>query len=92
VVAANAGGLALTVEDGRSGLLFPPDDHAALAAQIERIIERPDEAAELRAGARRRAAEYGWTSVARRITTIYEDLVADRQAARAAGRPVAQVS
>jgi D-inositol-3-phosphate glycosyltransferase len=92
VVAANVGGLALTIEDGRSGLLFPPDDHAALAAQIEQLIERPTEAAVLRAGARRRATEYSWPSVTRRITTIYENLVAERQAAWVARRPVAQVS
>ncbi|NTU80928.1 MAG: glycosyltransferase family 1 protein [Chloroflexales bacterium] len=92
VVASNAGGLALTIEDGRSGLLFPPDDHAALAAQIAQILDRPALAAELRAGARRRAAEYAWPSIARRVTAIYEDLVANRQAARATQRPVAQVS
>ena len=92
VVAANVGGLALTVEDGHSGRLFPPDDHAALATQIEWLIEHPTEAAVLRVRARQRATEYSWPSVTRRITTIYEDLVAARQAAWIARRPVAQVS
>lgn len=91
VVASNAGGLALTIEDGRSGLLFPPDDHEALAAQIERLLDRPALAAELRAGARRRAEEYGWPNVARRIGALYEELVATQAAARAARR-LAQVS
>lgn len=92
VVASSAGGLALTVEDGRSGLLFPPDDHVALAAQIARLLDGPELAASLRAGARRRAAEYGWGTVGRRITDIYADLVSARAAERAALRPLAQVS
>ncbi len=92
VVASNAGGLALTIEDGRSGLLFPPDDHVALAGQIERVLADPGYAAELRGGAQRRAAEYGWPTIARRITALYEDLVAARTAARDSARPVAQVS
>ena len=92
VVAGNAGGLALTIEDGRSGLLFPPDDHVALAAQIERLLEHPNEMTALRAAAHRRAAEYGWPRIARRIAALYEGLVADRHAARVARRPVAQVS
>jgi len=92
VVASNAGGLALTLEDGRSGLLFPPDDHAALAAQIERLLDSPAFAAELRLSARRRAEEFGWPTIARRVSALYDELVATEAAARAARRPLAQVS
>lgn len=92
VVASRAGGLALTIEDGRSGLLAPPDDHHALAAQILRVLEDPALAATLRAGARRRAEEYGWEAVARRISALYEQTIAERLAARTARRPLAQVS
>lgn len=92
VVASRAGGLALTIEDGRSGLLAPPDDHHALAAQILRVLEDPALAATLRAGARRRAEEYGWETVARRISALYEQTIAERLAARTARRPLAQVS
>ncbi|NTW04258.1 MAG: glycosyltransferase family 1 protein, partial [Oscillochloris sp.] len=92
VIASNAGGLALTIEDSRSGLLFPPDDHVALAGQIRRVLCSPDYAEELRDGARRRATEYGWATIARRITAIYEDLVDANATARAARRPLTQVS
>lgn len=92
VVASNAGGLALTIEDGRSGLLFPPDDHVALADQIESLLNQPARAASLRAAARRRAAEYGWPTIARRVSALYDDLVASRAVAWAARRPFAQVS
>lgn len=92
VIASNAGGLALTIEDGRSGLLFPPDDHVALARQIDRTLGDRAYAERLRAGARRRAEEYGWPTVARRATAIYEELISANAAARAARRPLAQVS
>jgi len=92
VVASRAGGLALTIEDGRSGLLAPPDDHRALAEQILRVLENPALAAALRAGARRRAEEYGWGPIARRIGAIYDQVIAERLAAWAARRALAQVS
>lgn len=92
VVASKVGGLALTIEDGRSGLLFPPDDHAALAAQITRLIEQPGLAAALRTAARTRAAEFGWGAIARRVSALYDELTAARLATRAARRATAQVS
>jgi D-inositol-3-phosphate glycosyltransferase len=92
VVASRAGGLALTIEDGRSGLLAPPGDHHALAEQIVRALEDPALAAALRAGARRRAEEYGWGPIARRIGAIYEQAIAERLAAWTARRTLAQVS
>jgi D-inositol-3-phosphate glycosyltransferase len=86
VVASNAGGLALTIEDGRSGLLFPVDDHMALAAQIERLLDNPQFTASLREGARRRAAEYAWPTIARRVATLYDDLGRNRRTARRIAR------
>ncbi len=74
VVASNVGGLALTIEDRRSGLLFPPDNDAALAAHIERVLSDEDLAARLRSAAVQRAAEYSWPTIARRIIALYEDV------------------
>jgi D-inositol-3-phosphate glycosyltransferase len=92
VLASNAGGLGLTIEDGQSGLLFPPDDHIALAGQIERVLASHTLDQTLRAGARRRAAEFAWPTITRRVTTIYEELVAASRAARAGTRTTAHVS
>lgn len=39
VVAAAAGGVPDSIEDGVTGLLVPPGDEAALAAAIERVLE-----------------------------------------------------
>ncbi|MDH3507745.1 MAG: glycosyltransferase family 4 protein [Gammaproteobacteria bacterium] len=41
VVAAAAGGVPDIIEDGVTGLLVPPDDEAALAAAIERMLSDP---------------------------------------------------
>ncbi len=38
VVASNVGGIPEMVEDGVTGLLVPPRDHAALAAAIVRLL------------------------------------------------------
>lgn len=88
VVASNVGGLALTIEDRRSGLLVPPGDDAALAVQIERILTDGALAARLRSGAVQRAAEYGWPTVARRVAALYDELVAANVAIWSARRLV----
>jgi L-malate glycosyltransferase len=38
VIASRAGGMAEIVEDGVTGLLVPPDDEAALAAALQRLL------------------------------------------------------
>jgi D-inositol-3-phosphate glycosyltransferase len=91
VVASNVGGLALTIEDRHSGLLFPPDNDAALAAQIERVLTDAELAARLRSAAVQRAAEYGWPTIARRIAALYDELTA-ANAANWAVRRLVRVS
>ncbi|WP_298821731.1 glycosyltransferase [Chloroflexus sp.] len=88
VVASNVGGLALTIEDRRNGLLVPPDDDATLAAQIERILTDAALAARLRSAAVERAAEYGWPAIARRVAILYDELVATNAAVWSAQRLV----
>ncbi|TFV59578.1 glycosyltransferase [Geodermatophilus sp. DF01-2] len=44
VVASAVGGIPELVDDGRTGLLVPPGDAAALAGALIRLVERPDEA------------------------------------------------
>lgn len=42
VVASRAGGMAEIVQDGENGLLVPPDDPAALADGLARVLANPD--------------------------------------------------
>jgi glycosyltransferase involved in cell wall biosynthesis len=58
VVAAGAGGVRETVLPGRTGLLYPIGDEAALADRLQRLIENPS----LRAALGRRGADHVQTS------------------------------
>lgn len=71
VVATSAGGPALIVEDGVSGLHTPPDDPAALADRLERLLLDADMREAMAHAARERAAQYGWSSVAGEILGVY---------------------
>jgi D-inositol-3-phosphate glycosyltransferase len=75
VVATSAGGPAHIVENGLSGLLTPPDDHVALAAHFERLLD--DEALRVRMGAaaRDRARRFGWPAVAADILRVYHSTI-----------------
>jgi L-malate glycosyltransferase len=79
VVATRAGGLPEIVEDGRTGMLVEPRDHAAMARAIVRLLK--DERL------CRRMGEAGLARVADRFTV--ERMVAETAAvyARVAGKP-----
>lgn len=79
VVATRAGGIPEIVEEGGTGTLVEPRDHAAMAREIVRLLRD----AELR----RRMGEAGRARVAERFTV--ERMVAETAAvyARVAGRP-----
>jgi len=55
VVATDVGGTKEAVAEGETGCLVPPDDPAALAAAIRRLIDSPEEARRMGAAGRRRA-------------------------------------
>ena len=57
VISTLSGGIAEIVEDGVSGLLVPPQDPAALAAALIRLIEDPSLCEQLGRHARARVEE-----------------------------------
>ena len=59
VVASRIGGIPEYVEDGKTGMLFPPGDHQALAALIRRLMDTPEEYQQLAAAAQRVTALSG---------------------------------
>lgn len=72
VVATQVGGTPGLVEDGRTGLLVPPDSVEALARAILRLLETPALAIELGAQGRTRAlAEFGMDRMIERIDAFY---------------------
>lgn len=77
VVAADCPfGPRLIVEDGAAGLLVPPEDPAAVAEAMRRVLDRPEEIAPLRARGRERAAEFEAGCTVPRFAALFEELAA----------------
>lgn len=77
VVAATIGGLLDTVEHGVTGLLVPPRDPAAVAAELRRLFaDDAERTAFGRAGRERARTRYSWDRVAADIAHIYQSLTA----------------
>jgi len=71
IVSSNAGGIPNMLEDQRTGLLFPPDDHRAMAACALRLLEEPGLAARLARNARAECDKYSWLHIGPQWTALY---------------------
>ena len=73
VVATDVGGTAEAIEDGRTGLLVPPRDSAALAAAVGVLLDdAPRRQAMGRAGAERAAARFSLRGMGDGVAAVYE--------------------
>ncbi len=82
VVATRAGGIPEVVEDGATGLLVPPQDEAALAAAIVRLLQDPEARRHFgTAGRARVLGEFSVERMVERLARIYET----RRRARTSG-------
>jgi glycosyltransferase involved in cell wall biosynthesis len=72
VVATAVGGCPEVVDEGRTGLLVPAGDPAALAGAISRLLERPEEARAMGArGADRVRAEFTLARMVGGLEALY---------------------
>jgi L-malate glycosyltransferase len=79
VVATNVGGNPEIVEDGKTGILVPPRDPAAMAEAILRVLEAPAMARQLGAAGRERVMKhFSLETVIRRTTELYMALLERR--------------
>src|SRR5262249_3834736 len=77
VVASAVGGIPEIVEDGRTGLLVPPADPAALAAAVNALLADPARARALgQAGRRRVLDRFTWAHTARQTLAVYQRVAA----------------
>jgi glycosyltransferase involved in cell wall biosynthesis len=77
IVATRVGGIPSMLEDGEEAVLVPPENDAALAAGMGRLLDDPRERRTLGAAARRRQREdFRFESTLARIEALYEDLYA----------------
>lgn len=72
VVASNVGGLQFTVIPEVTGLLVPPQDVAAFAAAIDRVLLNPQWGEKLgQAGKKHVESKFSWDGVATRLSELY---------------------
>ena len=77
VVASRCGQLRELVDDGRSGLLVPPGEAAALVEALDRLAAEPELGRRMgRRGRRKAFRESGWGAVAARTEAVIERSVA----------------
>jgi glycosyltransferase involved in cell wall biosynthesis len=75
VIASAAGGPMELIQDGVSGVLFPPRDVHALAAKMLTLAGDPDSRQELALGGRRRAREFSSSEAAKRVLGVYASVL-----------------
>ena len=85
VVCTDIPGYREVVRDGVDGLLVPPNDPAALADAIARVLNDGTLAAELAEAGRERAAQYAWDAVLPRLEAVYERVSGSDGSAASAG-------
>ena len=79
VAASDIGGHRELMTDGETGVLFAPDDPAALAASLAALIDRKDSWPAIRAAAKRHVAErHDWARNSQRYQDVYQALLAPR--------------
>jgi glycosyltransferase involved in cell wall biosynthesis len=73
VVADDVGQIGEYIEHGRSGLLVPPGDEQAMAAEVVRVLNDRALRAALSAGARRRMeSRFAWSRLATDLERVYQ--------------------
>ncbi|MCX5886611.1 MAG: glycosyltransferase, partial [Proteobacteria bacterium] len=76
IVASRVGGIPEAVEDGKTGILVPPQDAQALARAIAFLLDNPEQTREMGQAGRRRAEQlFDEKKMIDRICSLYEELL-----------------
>ncbi|MBM3945135.1 MAG: glycosyltransferase family 4 protein [SAR202 cluster bacterium] len=81
IVATTIAGYSSVMTHGREGLMVPPKKEEALAEAIEALLKDPDLRASLGRMGLRRAQDFTWDRVARRVMDFYEARLPQREPA-----------
>ncbi|RZQ65540.1 glycosyltransferase family 4 protein [Amycolatopsis suaedae] len=76
VVASALDSFRRVLDDGAAGVLFPPEDSAALTEALRDLLGDPTRRASLAAAAGERVVVYDWSVVATQVLRVYETAVA----------------
>jgi len=83
VIGSAVGGITYTIQDGKTGLLVPPRNQAALAAALGQLLSQSEQCKHMGQAARKRVErEFTWSIVAMRTAALYETVVAERRSER----------
>ncbi len=75
-LATDVGGNRFLIQNGVSGLLFPPGDREALAAHLRRVLDDPAKRKSMGEAARKRIeAEFSWEIVGNKYKTLFTELL-----------------
>ena len=75
VVASRVGGLAYLIQDGVNGYSVPDGDIEALSDRMTLLLRDPAHRQQLGRQAVSYAQDYDWEKIARRIASLYRDLL-----------------
>ncbi|MBI3415670.1 MAG: glycosyltransferase family 4 protein [Verrucomicrobia bacterium] len=75
VVSTNVGGLPYLLADGEDALLVPPNDDAAMATALRRILVDASFAQHLAANARRKVERFDWPAILPQWEEIFRSLL-----------------
>jgi glycosyltransferase involved in cell wall biosynthesis len=79
VVASRVGGLPEVIDDGRTGMLFPPGDEVSIAQALVRVVENKELAQRFGEAARRRVESiFGIKRMSKEYNDCYLRLMAKR--------------
>ena len=81
IVSTAVDGCREVLEDGRTGLLVPPRDPAALAEALLRVLRDPGLRRDLAGAARRASARYDIAACVAQMQALYDEVLAGRSAA-----------
>ena len=81
VIASRVGGLRFSVIHGQTGLHVPVGDHEALATAITKLLKNDSLRWQLSANSRAMAQNFGWPTIARQITGVFDQVIAARRPA-----------
>lgn len=79
VVSTNVGGVPFIVEDGRTALLVPPRDPAAMAAAVLRVLADEALRGRMAAAGLAQVQRYTWGEVAPLLTAVYREALTGRR-------------
>jgi glycosyltransferase involved in cell wall biosynthesis len=76
VVSTNVGGIPYMLEHEHDALLVPPDDPAAMATAVRRLLADPSLAERLSCNARRKAEQFDWSVILSQWEALFTSVTA----------------